>query len=252
MKYIIPIILLAAGFFAYQFFADNEQDYVSDVVAQSLEIQEESENYSIDISIAPTGFTKLDSTIALENEIDVVEFKLLARASSTSTTTQGTYELQKSSEKYQSSNILKLETLVVTEYQYTGGAHGNTTFQTYTYSTETGLQYNLDNIISQSPELNTFLANTIVNAITEKEPNADQQWIRDAVADWSNLQNFYIQDDVIHFIFAPYIVSPYAMGAQKVSIDMEELLPFVRGSVKKAYGLDTTQSATTVETTTTQ
>jgi len=234
MKYLIPLIALLVGYFAF-FHSFNKPDTQEEIVAKSLQVQEKTETYSIDTTIETTGVEKIDTEVALLNEIELAEFRAVASSSLTASSV-APYELVKTSEKFSSSDIVKLDTLVVSRYEYTGGAHGNTSFETYTYGREKGLQYDLENILTISPEFTELLFQETSAAIEVKDPQADLSNLAATLQDSVNLQDFYLSGDKLVFLFEPYVVGPYALGDIKVELSMQDILPFARGAIAKAYG----------------
>jgi|GEM_PF-4163864 len=249
MKYIIAIVLVVAAFFGYQQLQkkDTTQNPNQAIVLGSLQVQEETELYTINVTVPPTNIEKIDATVALENEISLSQFRLATTEAASGTELVAKYEIEKNGTMYVSSEKLGWNTLVVSTYEYTGGAHGNTHTQTYTYAPKTGLEYDIENILDKSPETTDFIVSRVLKEIKEFDPQADEPWAREALQDWSNLETFYLEGDSLKFIFDPYIVGPYAMGTQLVEIPIEDLLPYVRGSIRKAYGFTSTNATSTTQ-----
>ena len=103
-----------------------------------------------------------------------------------------------------------------TEYQYTGGAHGYTSVQVSTVDRKTGRKYKLADIIpeSQRGELLRKVREDI--AIRRYGAKSYAEWrARKKIAFFEEPQlteNFYFDDQAIHFIYNQYEIACYADG----------------------------------------
>ena len=102
------------------------------------------------------------------------------------------------------------------EYQYTGGAHGSTLVQVGTVDRKTGRKYKLADIIpeSQRGELLRKVREDI--AIRRYGAKSYAEWrARKEIAFFEEPQlteNFYFDDQAIHFIYNQYEIACYADG----------------------------------------
>ena len=117
--------------------------------------------------------------------------------------------------KYNQNGLLSV---VVTDYQYSGGAHGITLQDSYTYNLETGREYSLSGLFRSDVDYVSFISSTIENEINArglseiapfKTINADQ--------------NFYLSENGLVFYFQPYEYFPYAAGIQEFHVDFSAL-----------------------------
>ena len=103
-----------------------------------------------------------------------------------------------------------------TEYQYTGGAHGSTLVQVGTIDRKTGRKYKLADIVPESRrgELLRKVREDI--AIRRYEAKSYAEWrARKEIAFFDEPQlteNFYFDDQTIHFIYNQYEIACYADG----------------------------------------
>ena len=103
-----------------------------------------------------------------------------------------------------------------TEYQYTGGAHGYTLVQVGTVDRKTGCKYKLADIVPESRrgELLRKVREDI--AIRRYEAKSYAEWrARKEIAFFDEPQlteNFYFDDQAIHFIYNQYEIGCYADG----------------------------------------
>jgi hypothetical protein len=135
----------------------------------------------------------------------------------------GPYELDVTYEELHHSDTIV--SLVFTTYEFTGGAHGNTLHQTYTFDLQHGVVLTLDNLFTD-----TAAALAVIDPIVEADLTAklgdmlDVQWLTDGTGtNPDNYQAFALDADNLIFYFPPYQVAPYAAGTQTVSIPLSEL-----------------------------
>jgi hypothetical protein len=131
---------------------------------------------------------------------------------------------------------------VMQNYEFTGGAHGNTGLKTFTFNDDGIIDLSAVLTINETTSVN--LANIIRNTLTQSLGDmSDEGMIRDGldcayindsdtqICDASalaqNLQNFYITDTGITFIFGQYQVAAYAVGMPEVTLTWSELAPFM-------------------------
>jgi hypothetical protein len=147
---------------------------------------------------------------------------------------------------YTQYNSMKLGTVsyVMQNYEFTGGAHGNTGLQTFTFN-QNG-RINLTDILTITSSNAQKLTDSIRNKLTETLGDmADHGMIRDGLdcqtivedntsgqycgheAIISNLGNFYITDEGVTFIFGQYQVAAYAAGMPEVTLSWSELASFM-------------------------
>lgn len=115
--------------------------------------------------------------------------------------------------------------VVFTISEYTGGAHPNGYFQTYTVDANTGELLTLADIFSDVDTgllaVSGLAAQSILNSMGEM---ADAQWVTDGTApEPVNFQNWALADGVLRVYFPPYQVGPHAMGPQIVDIPLSDL-----------------------------
>lgn len=253
IKYIIALLLLLAAGFGYQQYnasvnsIENKNDQV---ISEALNVSERTDNYSIDINIEKTGILEIDTLIALQTQIDIQEFKTLAQQAASSADLVTAYSFERNSKKYNSSDPLQMESILITSSYFTGGPHENVNFESYTYSPVSGAQYEITNLVEQSPELEELIIERTIREMKafdlSSEPDQDQ--IRSAVNQQDNLNTFYLQKDALVFVFETNLMGSHVDGPQFVEISMTDLLPHARGFVQKAYNYSQPANASTTET----
>ncbi|CCJ33630.1 DUF3298 and DUF4163 domain-containing protein [Caloramator australicus] len=107
----------------------------------------------------------------------------------------------------------------VTFYEYTGGAHGNTTLKPYNINLKTGKIIGYKDIFKKGFDYKTIIINEIQRQI--KENKNDIPYFDDAletVSQFTDKQSFYITKDGIVVIYGLYELAPYVSGIQEFKI----------------------------------
>lgn len=119
--------------------------------------------------------------------------------------------------------------LVFAIYDFTGGAHGNTYFQTFTFDLAAGTVITLSDIFTdtaQALEVIAPLAEAdLVQQFTDAgAPDFDADWLHEGTSpDAMNYVNFALDATDLVFYFPPYQVAAYAFGSQTVRIPLADL-----------------------------
>ncbi len=147
-------------------------------------------------------------------------------------------------EKFES-KMLETVTYVFEEYTFTGGAHGNTVIETYTFDKNGKVEIesflklkenNNDIYLTKllEPKLKVVLGNEYFNLNMLKEGlglsllksdgiTIDPKKNTDGFSFDSNFKKFIILDEGIKFIFGQYQVAPYVAGNPEVMLTWKEL-----------------------------
>jgi hypothetical protein len=151
------------------------------------------------------------------------------------------YTFDMNYKKY-SSQKLNTVSYVIQNYEFTGGAHGNTDLQTFTFGQNGGIK--LADILIVTPSNVQSITDIIRGKLVETlgdmvdrdmihdgldcaYTNGSSTQACDASAVAQNLQNFYITDDGITFIFGQYQVAAYVAGMTEVMLTWSELASFM-------------------------
>lgn len=143
---------------------------------------------------------------------------------------------------FNSDNILSLE---ISEYIFTGGAHGNSSFSLVSFNLETGEQIKLDDIFYGDYESRL---NEAGEEIFREEFQADsaQSLYEQGFFGFENgfalNDNFDIYKGGIKFQFNPYEAGAYAIGAPEVFIPWSEIRDIIRDDSPLGIMLNNTQS----------
>ncbi|MCC6802071.1 MAG: DUF3298 and DUF4163 domain-containing protein [Anaerolineae bacterium] len=116
-------------------------------------------------------------------------------------------------------------TLIFTTYQYSGGAHGSTIIQTYTFDLANQNVIHLDDLFTNTGDALALIAPLVTDDLTEKLGDMlDAGWLaQGSGTDPQNYQTFSLTPDSIIFYFQQYQVAAYAAGIQQVTIPLSAL-----------------------------
>jgi hypothetical protein len=135
----------------------------------------------------------------------------------------GGFFLSISYEEYRFSDTVT--SLVFTISDYTGGAHPNSYYKTFTFDLEQERVITLgDLFVEGSNPLAVISPIVQQDLITRIGEMTDPTWIEQGTGENpENYQNFAITPDALIFFFPPYQVAAYAAGPQQASIPLAQL-----------------------------
>jgi hypothetical protein len=115
--------------------------------------------------------------------------------------------------------------LVFTVADYTGGAHPNSWYRTFTFDLAQGREITLgDLFIEGSNPLAVISPIVQQDLLTRIGEMTDPTWIEQGTGENPvNYQNFAITPDALIFFFPPYQVAAYAAGPQQSSIPLSQI-----------------------------
>ncbi len=126
-------------------------------------------------------------------------------------------------EEYQfSESVISLKFIIS---DYTGGAHPNTYFQTYTFDLAQETVIGFEDLFLEGANPLATIAPLAQQQLTETMGEfADPQWITEGTGENpANYQSFVLTEDSLIVLFPPYQVAAYAAGPQQVEIPLADL-----------------------------
>lgn len=110
-------------------------------------------------------------------------------------------------------------------YEFTGGAHGNTSYNTITYDLAADAVIALDDLFQSGSEPFAIIGPVVVDELGERLGEmADVAWIEEGSGENpANYQHFALTVDSLVLYFPPYQIAPYAAGTQTVEIPLSDL-----------------------------
>ncbi len=129
---------------------------------------------------------------------------------------------QKIGFKY-SYNDVGIASILIWDYQFTGGAHGNTILHTLVISPDEKQQYKLSDFFKGSAinELRPLVRQKLRNMVSSEE------YINEGTETLANFSKFTLSNDSLYIYFSPYQVSCYADGTPIVACAITEFSNFV-------------------------
>jgi hypothetical protein len=119
----------------------------------------------------------------------------------------------------------EIVTLVFTVGDYTGGAHPNSYYKTFTYHLAQGRELTLFDLFVEGADPLAVISPIVQQDLqTRIGEMTDPEWIALGTAENpDNFANFAITPDTLIFFFSPYQVAAYAAGPQQSSIPLSQL-----------------------------
>lgn len=137
-------------------------------------------------------------------------------------TNSAPWTLQISGEPYTPTGDLL--SVVFTEYEYTGGAHPNTTYSTFTFDLVNERQLLWPDLLTDGVTLEAIAAIVqpkLAETLTEM---TDAEWLATGTAPTpENYANFALTPDGLLILFPPYQVAAYAAGPQQIMLPYSDL-----------------------------
>lgn len=121
-----------------------------------------------------------------------------------------------------SDTVLSLQ---FTVYTYSGGAHGMTYFQTFTFEREKGIELQLSDLFVPEVDPYEVLEPLAQDALfAQLGDMADSDWIKGGTAPIpENYKNWVLTPDALVLTFEPYQVAAYAAGPQTVTVPLAKI-----------------------------
>lgn len=214
-KKIILVVLVLIVFVASYFFFLKNDEKSFEITYDSF--QEESEYYTVDmVRVSENSF----GSETINNIIDQksLEFKEIAEAD-VALLRRDSFDsscyLNISAEDHQTEQYIFY---VLNFEEYTGGANTNQYVKTIGLDKKSGDVIELSDIVNED---------LVMDKVAEKLLILDNEgYLFEGVIDeisFSDLENFYIEDDKLVFLFPKYSIAPGSAGIIDISIDMNEV-----------------------------
>lgn len=124
--------------------------------------------------------------------------------------------------KYNRNNYLSL---IFQNYQYAGGAHGNTVQSGYTFSLENGRKYTLKDLFKSESDYITILSDTVKEQLVKRELTEALFRPFERI---SEDQGCYLSNNGLVVYFQQYEILPYASGIQEFTADYNLLTDLLK------------------------
>lgn len=114
--------------------------------------------------------------------------------------------------KYNQKGLLSV---VFSDYQYSGGAHGITVQSSYTFDLKTGKEYKLKDLFKESTDYISVINGEVKKQMEEKDTTV----LLTPFVSIKDDQDFYLSNNAIVVYFQQYEYFPYAYGIPEFYID---------------------------------
>ncbi|MGL6105990.1 DUF3298 and DUF4163 domain-containing protein [Romboutsia sp.] len=124
---------------------------------------------------------------------------------------------------YDQNNLISI---IITKYQFTGGAHGMTFLDNYNYNLLTGERLQLKDMFKDGVDYKSIV-NDYINKEISKNPEdyfKDEGGFKGIIEN----QNFYLEDDGIVVYFSLYEIAPYYVGIPKFKLKYEDFKDYLK------------------------
>jgi len=126
--------------------------------------------------------------------------------------------------KYNQNNLLSI---VLTDYQYAGGAHGLTVQSSYNFDLATGQDLKLSDIMKSNSGYISYINSVIKQEIDERAAEGGLS-ILTPFETITGDQQYYLSNQGIVIYFQQYEYFPYAAGIQEFTIRYADLAPYLK------------------------
>lgn len=216
--------------------------YLSSVRSKRIEIVEsKTENDLIRISISMPKFSylndskfqeELNNTIESKVKNFIEETRKIAQQDKKEGVQSFPYEANVKTEIYYQDKYLI--SLIIFYYQFTGGAHGITLFETYNLDIKNSKLLTLNDILN--PDAQEIIKEEIVSEIESESdyffPEAKDYILKDDIF----VRDFLIDSTGVTFLYNHYEIAPYSTGIPKFSIPWNKLKQYViHPQIKNEY-----------------
>lgn len=136
--------------------------------------------------------------------------------------------------KYNQNGLLSV---ILLDYQYTGGAHGYTVQSSHTFDLKTGREYKLKDLVKSGTDYVSFVSGAVKSQIAErvKEGRLPEQPLTPFEAIRED-QDFFLSDHGAAVYFQQYEYFPYAAGIQEFTVDFSQLKDMLKPDFSFLYG----------------
>jgi inhibitor of cysteine peptidase len=142
-----------------------------------------------------------------------------------------------------------LISIVLTNYQYAGGAHGSTVQSAYTFELSTGRALRLGNIMDGRTEY-TGLMNDAIRREIDRRVAAGElyEFEFSKFKGLGENPEFYLSNDAVVLYFQEYAYFPYAAGIQEFRVRYADLESMIKDEYQSLYSIPVVLEPRTVNT----
>lgn len=131
---------------------------------------------------------------------------------------------------YNKNNLISIS---ITNYEYTGGAHGSADTRNYTIDMKTGKELTLKDIFKEKADFKEIINKEIENKIKIQTESGEFSYFDGEMGfkSISENQSFYIKDGKLVIHFGLYEIAPYASGMPEFEIPFLNLKNIIKSEI---------------------
>ena len=134
--------------------------------------------------------------------------------------------------KYNQNGLLSV---VLSDYQYSGGAHGSTIQSSYTFDLTTGKDLSLADLMTPDSGYTAFINASIRKQIDSRVKTGGLYEFTPGFTDIGEDPPYYVSDEGLVFYFQQYEYFPYAAGIQEFTIPYADLTSMLKPAYRFFY-----------------
>lgn len=222
MLIIVFILLMCMTGLVNAFAAEDKEN--PPVINTKLEV---SETTTLKLTVKYPEITGLENS-AVQNDLNALFAKLAAEAASRG------HEIEKYIGQDHIARQVKAEiyfdyqvkynrkgllSVVFSDYQYSGGAHGITVQSSYTFDLKTGKEYKIKDVFKDGSDYVSLISNEVKKQMEEREMTFLLAPFNSIKTD----QDFYLSEKAVVVYFQAYEYLPYAFGIPEFAVDFSDL-----------------------------
>ena len=135
--------------------------------------------------------------------------------------------------KYNENNFISIVSEI---YQYTGGAHGASTWSARNIDVLTGNEILLGDLFADD-NYKSVLDRIIEEEVVDNPDEYGSLWEKPQIKE-SNQNDFYLNDDGLVIFYQPYDLSYYARGFVEFTIDYDDILSYMNPEYQRLASAD--------------
>lgn len=128
--------------------------------------------------------------------------------------------------KYNQNNLLSI---VLTDYQYAGGAHGSTIQSSYNFDLASGQDLKLSDLMKSNSGYISYI-NSVIKQEIDKRAAAGELSVLTPFETITGDQPYYLSNQGLVIYFQQYEYFPYAAGIQEFTIKYADLAPYLKSA----------------------
>lgn len=189
--------------------------------------EEKTVNYEIEVEYPVIGNQIADDVMKSELDSLVKEYQKTFRAYDRDPNIEITMPYQFLVEVDTIENFKDIQSVKLSAYEFTGGAHGMPSFLVYVFHKDTGARLAFESVFADPQtaleEISVLVQIDLKKQLEVKQMFVDEFLNEGSVPIASNYRFWILEREGIRFFFPPYQVAPYSAGTLEVLVDWKDI-----------------------------